>query len=178
MRAWVDQVASVAQTHVWDTGLQLGDWLDPAAPPERPGAARADRYLVATAYHALTAQILSDAATVLGLDEDTCRYADLAAAVRSAFSDEFVSPNGRLASDAQTAYALVLRFGLMPTQRQRERAGQRLVELVAAEEHRIGTGFVGTPLVCDALCDVGAHDTPAAVARAISVSQMPASSTG
>jgi len=34
-----------------------------------------------------------------------------------------------------------------------------VVELVVAEEHRIGTGFVGTPLVCDALCDVGAHDT-------------------
>lgn len=52
-KAWVDQVAELAgPDHLWDTGFQLGDWLDPAAPPECPADARTDRYLVATAYFA------------------------------------------------------------------------------------------------------------------------------
>jgi len=79
--------------------------------------------------------------------------------VSAAFNDEFVTPGGRLASDAQTAYALALTAGLLEKAEQRERAGRRLVELVAAENHRIGTGFVGTPLICDALAGVGADDT-------------------
>jgi alpha-L-rhamnosidase len=53
---------------------------------------------------------------------------------------------------------LALTFGLFPSDRQRERAGRRLVELVAAEGYRIGTGFVGTPLILDSLSSVGAPD--------------------
>ncbi len=159
MTAWVDQVALIASgSHRWDSGSQLGDWLDPAAPPDRPDAARTDRYLIATAYHALTAQIVADVATVLGRDGDHQRYVELAALVRTAFADEFVSPTGRLISDAQTAYGIALQFDLLPHPGQRERAGRRLVELVRQEDHRIGTGFVGTPVICDALTAIGEPD--------------------
>jgi len=34
-----------------------------------------------------------------------------------------------------------------------------LIALVKAADHRVATGFVGTPIICDALCDVGAYDT-------------------
>ena len=40
---------------------------------------------------------------------------------------------------------------------QRQRAGARLVELVQAGDHRIATGFVGTPIICDALSHIGAY---------------------
>ena len=42
---------------------------------------------------------------------------------RAAFNDEFVTPSGRLASDAQTAYALALTADLLAKADQRERAG-------------------------------------------------------
>jgi alpha-L-rhamnosidase len=114
---------------------------------------------VATAYYAHSADVLSRAAAVLGKDDDHTRYAELAARVRAAFRREYVTPAGRVASDSQTAYALALRFGLLDTVEQREHAGRRLAELVADHGHRIGTGFVGTPLICDALCDAGEYDT-------------------
>ena len=159
MRAWVDQVAEKAgAAHLWQSGLQLGDWLDPAAPPDRPADARTDRFLVATAYHARSAALLAQAAAVLGYDEDHRRYAELAEAVREAFRREYVSPNGRLVSDAPTAVALALRFDLL-TPEQRDIAGRRLVALVQSADHRVATGFVGTPIICDALCDAGAFDT-------------------
>ena len=86
------------------------------------------------------------------------RYAELAEAVREAFRREYVSPNGRLVSDAPTAVALALRFDLL-TPEQRDIAGRRLVALVQSADHRVATGFVGTPIICDALCDAGAFDT-------------------
>ena len=75
-----------------------------------------------------------------------------------AFNREFVTPSGRLASDAPTAYTLAICFDLLTSPEQRERAGRRLVELVTADGHRISTGFVGTPLICDALVEIGAVD--------------------
>ena len=67
---------------LWDNGFQLGDWLDPAAPPQDPADARTDRYLVATAYFARSAQRLADTATVLGRTDDADRFAALAAEIR------------------------------------------------------------------------------------------------
>ena len=159
MRAWVDQIATLTgDDHIWSEGFQFGDWLDPAAPPREPGAARTDATLVATAYHAYTARLVASAAEVLGHDDDRRRYDDLADEVCASFNAEFVTPTGRMASDAQTAYALALRFDLLPTDAQRARAASRLAELVRREDYCIGTGFVGTPLVCDALVDAGFVD--------------------
>ena len=89
-----------------------------STPPRRPtipALARTDAALVATAYHAHTARLLARAADVLGHDKDRARYDELADHVVAAFNREFVTPSGRLASDAQTAYALALRFDLLPT---------------------------------------------------------------
>jgi alpha-L-rhamnosidase len=159
MKTWVDQVAELAGAdHLWDEGFQFGDWLDPTAPPDKPSKSRTDHALVATAYHAWSTQILADTARLLDRDDDAERYAALACAIRQAFRTEFVTPTGRLAADSQTAYALALQLNLLSPE-QRERAGRRLVELVAQDDYLIATGFVGTPLICDALASVGAYDT-------------------
>jgi alpha-L-rhamnosidase len=159
MQAWVDHVARTAgEHHVWDQGFQLGDWLDPSAPPDKPDMGRTDRHLVATAYFARSAELLGLAAGVLGRAFEQRRYFDVAANVRAAFEREYVTPAGRVMSDSATAYALVLSFGLLRDPEQRRHAAQRLVTLVRDSGYRISTGFVGTPLICDALCSVGEHD--------------------
>ena len=48
-------------------------------------------------------------------------------------------------------------FDLLPTPQQRQRAGDRLAELVRGSGYQIRTGFVGTPLICDALATTGHH---------------------
>lgn len=159
MCAWVDAVAEHAgDDQLVDEGFQYGDWLDPTAPPDRPGDAATDQYLVATAYHARSAELVATTARLLGHRDDAERYDALTAQIRAAFVDEFVTPSGRVVSDAQTAYALALEFALLPLASQRDRAARRLVELVRAGGHRIRTGFIGTPLMCDALTHAGALD--------------------
>ncbi|MDP3180091.1 MAG: family 78 glycoside hydrolase catalytic domain [Spirochaetaceae bacterium] len=156
MKAWVDHVSALAgEFAIWEKGFQFGDWLDPTAPPERPGDSRTDPALVATAYLARSAELVGLAAVAIGLTADAERYFSLARRVREAFAREYVSPNGRVTSDSATAYSLALEFGLLPSSEQRARSGERLSKLVRESGYRISTGFVGTPLICDALCDVG-----------------------
>jgi alpha-L-rhamnosidase len=159
MRAWVEAVAAeTGSSGLWDRGFQFGDWLDPAAPPEKPGAARTDRHLVATAYLARSAQLVAEVAEVLGDTGAVARYRALAERTREAFAREYVSPAGRVVSDAATGYVLALCFDLLPDRSQRQHAGARLVELVEEAGYRIATGFVGTPLICDALTRAGHLD--------------------
>ena len=159
MRAWVDQVESLASANgLWSEGFQLGDWLDPSAPPENPGDSRTDKYLVSSAYQAHSTRLFARTAAVLGRTEDAARYGALADRIADAFRNEFVTRNGRVVSDTVTGLSVCLVFDLLPTPEMRERAGRRLVELVFEGDYRIQTGFVGTPLVCDALASVGAVD--------------------
>ena len=62
-------------------------------------------------------------------------------------------------NDAETAYALAITFDLLPTAKQRQHAGDRLAALVRDSGYHIRTGFVGTPLICDALCNTGHYAT-------------------
>ncbi len=158
-RRWVDLVERLAGPgRLWNTGFQLGDWLDPAAPPQDPADARTDRHLVSSAYFARSARILSWMADRIGRSEDAAHYATLADEVRAAFAEEYIGHDGIMTSDAQTAYALALAFDLVPDERRRRIAADRLAALVAESGNRIATGFVGTPLITGALSDNGHVD--------------------
>ena len=159
MRAWVDKVAALAGAdRRWSGGFQFGDWLDPTAPADNPFQAKADPDVIATAHFARSADVVGKAAQLLGKTELARHYLDLAQEVRAAFAAEYVTAAGRVLSDSPTAYALALVWDLLPTQEQRRRAGQRLADLVRAAGFRISTGFVGTPLVTDALTEAGYSD--------------------
>ncbi|MFD8869093.1 family 78 glycoside hydrolase catalytic domain [Streptomyces sp. NPDC059590] len=158
-RAWVDLIERLAgPSRLWDTGFQLGDWLDPIAPPDDPAASRTDRYLVATAYFAWSARHLAWSAEALGETHAARHYSTLADEVTQAFRGRYVLPTGRMTSDSPTAYSMALVFGLLDDPAQRQYAGDRLAALVLEDNARIATGFVGTPLICDALTDTGHLD--------------------
>ncbi|MEV4951244.1 glycoside hydrolase family 78 protein [Paenarthrobacter nitroguajacolicus] len=158
-KSWVDLVDRLAgEGHLWNGSFQLGDWLDPTAPPEDPTQAMTDPHLVATAYFAWSARHLAKSAAVLGKSDDELRYLTLSRDVAAAFAREYIHPDGIMRSDAQTAYALAIVFDLFPDTDSKARAGSRLAELVRANGNRIGTGFAGTPVVSDALTIAGEID--------------------
>lgn len=155
MTAWIDWCAERLNPEgVWDGDFQLGDWLDPDAPVDKPHLSKTDSGLAATAYLAHSAGRVADAAALLGRDLDAVRYRDLQTRTR-------VAAWGRWSDEAQTTptgCALALAFGLTPED-QRMAVGQRLADLVAANGWRIGTGFLGTPLILSALQAAGQVDT-------------------
>jgi alpha-L-rhamnosidase len=157
-RGWVDKVASLTTDGVWAGGFQFGDWLDPAAPPDDPFDARTPPDVAATACLARCADVVARTAEALGRSEEAGRYRALAARTREAFADAFVTRAGRILGDSPTAYAMALQWDLLPTPQQREAAGHRLADLVRTNGFRIATGFLGTPLMTDALTSGGRPD--------------------
>ncbi|SMQ74016.1 family 78 glycoside hydrolase catalytic domain [Agreia sp. VKM Ac-1783] len=156
MRGWVEHLAARAdEDGVIRSGFALGDWLDPIAPPEDPGAARTDKYLVTTAYLVRSARIVADVAGLLGDNEAKSAYTDLADRTLSAFRREWVLSSGPMTGESPTSLALSLAFDLFERGDQRAEAGTRLADLVAEGGHRIQTGFVGTPIICGALAETG-----------------------
>src|SRR5205814_9622492 len=115
-------------------------------------------YVIATAYFAHSAELFGQAAGILGRTEEEAHYLQLAARVRDAFDAEYVPASGLVISDSETAYALALQFALPRNPQQRHHAGKRLAALVRESGYHISTGFVGTPLICDALSSVGEYD--------------------
>jgi alpha-L-rhamnosidase len=158
-RRWVDLMARRAGAdRIWAGDFQLGDWLDPDAPPEDPADGKTDKDLVATAYFGWSARHVGQAAAALGRTDDARRYQRLADEVEAAFTRRYQSSPQRLTSDAATAYALAVVFGLAPDEPTRQAYGDRLAELAEAAGYRVSTGFVGTPLIADALSSTGHTD--------------------
>ena len=159
MRSWADAVLRDAGHHgPWAGRMQLGDWLDPSAPPDKPGQAKVDGDIVATAYLAQSLRQVADAAALLGFEDDAATYGAFAERSRAAFVSHYVTPAGRMMSDAPTAYALALQFDLVTDPALRQSLADRLAAVVREGGYRIATGFVGTPLVTDALSDGGHID--------------------
>ena len=148
--------AALSPSGLWDTGFQFGDWLDPDAPADRPGDAKAPAEVVATASAYRTATVMAEAAAALGEQDDAGEFAALRDRIGEAFRAHYIQ-DGVVRSDSVTAYALAIAFGLM-SDSDLTRAGDRLAELVRTAGHRISTGFAGTPFVNDALTITGHLD--------------------
>jgi alpha-L-rhamnosidase len=146
----------LSQNGLWDTGFQFGDWLDPDAPSQDPGAAKADKHVVATLCAYRTADLVARTAAVLGDEQAEAEFREMAGTLRAAFREHCVS-EGVIESDCATVYALAIVFGILDRE-DGEFAGRRLAELVRAAKHRISTGFAGTAFVTDALTVTGHLD--------------------
>ena len=153
MKAWVDFMRK-SDTKGVDRyyAFSLGDWLaqDTKDPDNWFGLTPAD--LISTAYYALSARIVARSAKLLGYAEDAEAYGALAARVAEAFRDEYVSRNGRVISETQTAQAIALSFDLL-TPEQRPTAAAHLAERLRIDHVRLTTGFIGTPCLCPALSE-------------------------
>ncbi|MGL4175873.1 MAG: family 78 glycoside hydrolase catalytic domain [Dermatophilaceae bacterium] len=146
-------VSLLSPTHLWDNGFQLGDWLDPTAPPDDPLRAAADPAVVATACAARTFALTAELAAALGRTSVAREMGAAHRRTRQAFRDHYVA-DGRIRSDCQTVYALAIAFGLLDIPSEAA-AGRRLADLVRQAGYTVSTGFAGTPFVLDALTRTG-----------------------
>ena len=157
MKAWVEYIRREAGSeYLWTSGFHFGDWLAYATNQSDYPGATTDKDLVASCYFAHSTDLLQRTARILGKSEDAREYAGLLEKIKEAVVNEFVTPNGRLSSNTQTAYSLVLAFDLLPDNL-RARAAERLAEDVRKFGH-LTTGFLGTPLITHVLSRYGYLD--------------------
>jgi alpha-L-rhamnosidase len=152
MTTWLDKGVRRATTGLWDPeNFQLGDWLDPKAPPDSPAAGQTNTILTADAFLIHSTRVVARASEQLGKSEAAQRYSADAERLLDVFHREYVTPNSRLMSDSQCAYVLALWFDLAKNAKQASIWADRLETLVRAEGFKVGTGFAGTPLILGAL---------------------------
>ena len=157
MKAWVDwqrrREEAIGGEHLVKDGFHFADWLALDNPAPGPFGAT-DPLFVASAYYFRCAQIVGEAAEILRLPE-AADYRQLAGAILAAIRKNYFDESGLCRIRTQTAAALSLVFGLTEAP---EAQGRRLRELLAENDDHLNTGFVGTPILCEALSMSGHHD--------------------
>ena len=163
MHEWVDYIRNqCGENGLWQSGYQYGDWLalDKEESADRTGAT--DKYMIANAYYLYVTDLVKQTAEVLGLGEAVKEYQDLYDATLEAFRQEYYTNTGRIVSETQTGAVLSLYFRLA-REKDRERILQILRTNIENHKNHLATGFVGTPYLCHALSENGAHDLAAAL---------------
>lgn len=153
------------------SGQQLGDWVSMDVPRgpmlkrteevwnleliEKMGAT--DPYYVANVYYANSAKLVSDAARVLGKKEAEEKYRRLHEEIVQAVRDEYITKNGRVISNTQTANVLGLHFDIAE-EKDRAVMMKCLLDNLQQHSNHLTTGFAGTPFLCPTLSANGAHE--------------------
>jgi alpha-L-rhamnosidase len=156
MTTWLEIGLPRGPNGLWNPSTdQLGDWLDPDAPPSNPGKAKTDPHFVANAYLIRVTKLLAQTSEILGLHDDYSRFTAEATKLVRVFQNEYLTLSGRLAPDTMTSLSLAITYSLFRTPEETVAAAERLALLVRRSKFKIGTGFVGTPLICPVLSQTG-----------------------
>jgi alpha-L-rhamnosidase len=154
MTQWLGYYERLSRNGIVNRG-GFGDWLQPNKKGEgRSGDTPGD--LIATAYFGYDSALMQKTAEVLGRTEEAERYARQFAEVRRAFSNKFFDESGQLTVPVptQTGYLLALGFDLLEPEL-REGAVRNLLALIEEADGHLRTGFLGTPLICPVLDEIG-----------------------
>ena len=171
MEKYLAAIQSDNPDYLWkkNYGIPFADWLAPE------GVTPVD--LIATAYWAYDVTLMKEMAHAAGRAADEKKYGELFGKIKDAFNKAFVKPDGSVAGvppppvfasgtetklsdkpvETQTGYVLALHMNLLP-ENLRPLAAQRLVDRIAANGWKLGTGFLGTPYLLSALTDTGHAD--------------------
>lgn len=157
MKAWIGFMKDRAgEDLIWTGDSHFGDWLAFASNRSDYMGAYTLKDLIATAYYSYSSSIVAKTATILDLEKEAQYYTQLSEQIKKAFNEEFVTPNGRLVANTQTAYTLALAFDMLDSETAKKSAAF-LAGDVEQFKH-ITTGFLGTPLISLTLTDIGRND--------------------
>ena len=135
--------------------LRGSNKFNPSGPWLSIGSSTPVEYIDAV-YFAYSATLMAQMADAVAKPEESARrYSDLARRIRERFRIDYVNPDGSLKVDTQTAYALALAHGMVADPRA---AAERLVKMIADNDYRMTTGFLGTYPLLPVLSESGHHD--------------------
>jgi len=145
--------------YIIDTGMDYGEWCEPGADVMKTmmNAFKNGQPEVATAYFAHSSRLLSIIGSIIGEDEDSKYYGELATNARRAYQ-HLVLKDGRIVSNRQCEYVRPIAFKLLDESDAKVAAAD-LNDLVIGNDYHLNTGFLSTPFLCQVLADYGYVDT-------------------
>ena len=129
-----------------DRGNDYGDWLSIGADTPKD--------LIGTAYFAYSTRLVARSCAALGRANDARKYEQLFQEIKTAFIQRFVAKDGRIKGNTQSAYAMALRFDLLPEEL-RAQAAQYLAADIQAKGGHLSTGFLGVSYLLPVLTQAG-----------------------
>ena len=135
-----------------DRGNDYGDWLSIGADTPKD--------LIGTAYFAYSTHL---AGRILSrrwhARRKPAKYEQLFEDIKAAFNKHYVAADGRIQGNTQCAYAMALKFDLLP-ENLRPKAAQYLEEDIQAKGEHLSTGFVGVSCLLPVLTLEGRPISP------------------
>jgi alpha-L-rhamnosidase len=133
-----------------ERGSDYGDWLsvDADTPKE----------LIGTAYFAYSTHLVAESCAAVGWTNDAAEYERLFEDIKTAFDKKYVTADGHIEGNTQTAYALALKFDLLPDNL-RANAAQYLADDVRNKGWHLSTGFLGVGKLLPMLAENGQSET-------------------
>jgi alpha-L-rhamnosidase len=151
MQRWMDfiQTRNPGFLRTKGVGPNFADWL---APDENT-----NKDLLATAYWALIAHMMSQMAHAVGKEADAKRYDDVVQNIRVAFQKAYIKDDGEVGTGTQTSYVVAL-YTKMAPEALEPALVDKLVKDIESRNWHLSTGFLGTPFLLFTLADHGRSD--------------------
>ena len=148
MKRYVDYLDRSATGHIRNVG-GYNDWLN--LDDDTPAT------VIDTAFLAKGTREFAQMAQAVGRDDDAQTYLQRYEEIKAAFGAAFVSADGTVRGDSQTAYILTITNGLIPAGLEDEVASQ-FVETLERRGNHLSTGFLGVDGLLPALTAIGRTD--------------------
>ena len=143
MKKWADYYLAHIDENFLVCGLNtFGDWLSVKEVTSED--------VICQCYFGYTLLILSNVFRILGESGGEV-YEYYYKRAKKAFIENYVSKNGKIKSDTQTAYVLSYAVGY----RTKDEICRNLLEALRRNDDALTTGFIGTRFLLPVLCEVG-----------------------
>ena len=157
MKRYVKYLATMAENNILAFGL--GDWC----PVELRRIT--DKRITSTAYYYADACIMEKIATLLGKENDSLHYKELASNIKKSFVETFYLGNGifgckdnEFRDDDVTALATSLYWNLCP-ESECAITAKRLNDIFVARQYKADFGILGSKYILRVLSDYGYQET-------------------
>jgi alpha-L-rhamnosidase len=151
MQRWMEFIESRNPDFIRKNGVgpNFADWLAPDP--------NTNKDLLATAYWALIADMMSQMAKAVGHQSDAKRYDDVVSNIRLAFQKAYIKDDGTVGTGTQTSYVVAL-YTKMAPEALEPLLVDKLVKNIEAHSWHLSTGFLGTPFLLFTLANHGHSD--------------------
>ena len=149
IKKYVDHINEISPSGLTDWGL--GDWV--------PVKSVSPKELTSSIYYFVDATILSEAAKLIGNNNDHAKYKSLAQKIRNAINTKYLdSAKGIYGSGLQTELSAPLCWGIVPDAL-RAKVAANLHQRVAADGYALDVGILGAKAILNALSENGYANT-------------------
>ncbi|HSH20320.1 MAG TPA: family 78 glycoside hydrolase catalytic domain [Draconibacterium sp.] len=155
MKRYMEYLQTKSENNILSHGL--GDWYDLG--PNHPGEAQlTPKAVTATSIYYYDLKIITKVAELLGFQNDVDEFGQLAIQVQQEFLNQFYnSHTGVCSTGSQTAFAMPLYTGLIPSQ-DKEKVLNNLVDSIKSNDYALTSGDIGYHFLVRVLSENGRSD--------------------